>query len=197
MAFDERQTCCGQPAFNTGDRAAALVVARHTLKVFKKAEILVVPSGSCAAMIRWGYSQLFEGQRDYDEAIGLARRTYEFTEFLCAAGMVPWPGRYPKKVGFHRSCHTRELNDGGAPERLLGSIEGIELCPIPMPEQCCGFGGTFAVTFPWISRQMGEAKLAAFRESGSGGNRFGRYGMPSASFRAFRSTMAPPRARTP
>lgn len=169
VAFDERQTCCGQPAFNTGDRAAALRVARHTLDVFRSAETVIVPSGSCAAMIRWGYSQLFEGQRDFEAAMGLARRTYEFMEFLVkVAGMVPWPGAYGRPVGFHRSCHSRELSLGDGPERLLGSIRGIDLRPIPQPEQCCGFGGTFSVTFPWVSREMGHAKLDAFRQCGAG-----------------------------
>ncbi len=168
VEFDERQTCCGQPAFNTGDREAARQVARHTLHVFRRAEVLVVPSGSCAAMIRWGYPQLFDGEPDRDTALALAARTYELTEFLTTvAGMSPWPGAYRKKVALHRSCHMRELGDGGPLEALLKSIQGLTLLPVPMAEQCCGFGGTFAVSFPWTSRQIGTTKLEALRSTGA------------------------------
>jgi len=168
VAFDERQTCCGQPAFNTGDRAAALQVARHTIDVFKRAEAVVVPSGSCAAMIRWGYPQLFEGKPDFNAAVDLARRTYEFHEFLIlVAGMSPWPGTYSRKVALHRSCHMRELAIGDGVETLLQSIRGLELIPVNPPEQCCGFGGTFAVTFPWTSETIGAAKLDALRLTGA------------------------------
>ncbi len=166
VVFDPRQTCCGQPAFNAGDRTAARQVARHTLEVFRNAQAVVVPSGSCAAMIRWGYPQLFEGERDLDAALALGARTYEFHEFLVkVAGMLPWPGRYARRVALHTSCHMRELQTGPVAESLLRSVAGIDLRPVPQPEQCCGFGGTFSVKFPWTSREIGIAKLDALQNA--------------------------------
>ncbi len=168
VVFDERQTCCGQPAFNSGDWQAARMVARHTLKVFRGAKCVVVPSGSCAAMIRRMYPRLFEGEPDCEEARALAARTWEFTEFLVrGAGIERWPGRCKRTVAYHRSCHTRELGAGALAENLLRTIDGLDLREIPAPEQCCGFGGTFAVAFPWTSREIGRAKLEAFAAAGA------------------------------
>jgi L-lactate dehydrogenase complex protein LldE len=168
VIFEKDQTCCGQPAFNAGDRAAAIQVARHTLQVFRNAATLVVPSGSCAGMIRWGYGQLFHGQPDYEDAVALGSRTWELSEFIhTAVEGKPWPGVYPRRVAFHRSCHMRELSDAAQPEALLRSIEGVELVPVQHAEQCCGFGGVFAVTHPWTSREMGMAKLTHLLEGGA------------------------------
>jgi L-lactate dehydrogenase complex protein LldE len=163
VAFEEAQTCCGQPAFNAGDRAAALKVARHTLDVFERAEHVVVPSGSCAAMLRWGYPQLFDNQPDAERARRLGERTWELSEFLTRACEGRWPGRLRRRVVFHRSCHMRELSADARPEALLQSIPGMEVVAPATAEQCCGFGGTFSVGFPWISGQMAGEKLAAFR----------------------------------
>lgn len=166
VAFDDRQTCCCQPAFNSGDRDSAIKVARYTIDLFQNVEALVVPSGSCAAMIRWGYPQLFEGQSDYERAVALAEKTYEFHEFLVqVADQYPWPGQYERNVVLHRSCHMRELHCGDLPEQLLRSIKGLNLLDMPTPEQCCGFGGTFAVTFPWVSKEIGLAKIDSIQES--------------------------------
>jgi len=168
VIFDEDQTCCSQPAFNSGDWKSARAVARHILKVFKDAETLIVPSGSCAAMIRWGYPQLFEGEDDYQEALALAEKTWEITEFLDqVANLAPWEGKLEKTVALHRSCHMRELNAGNAPLKLLSGIEGLVVKEIPFHEQCCGFGGTFAATFPWTSNEMGTNKLQQMKESGA------------------------------
>lgn len=164
--FDERQTCCGQPAFNSGDRAAARKVALHTLDVFKDAQAIVTSSGSCAAMIRWGYPQLFRGQPEYERVKQVAERTWELSEFLTQVVAVSsWPGSYPKKIALHRSCHLRELSAGTGPEKLLKSVVGLEIVPIETPEQCCGFGGTFSVSFPWTSREMGCSKLDSLIQS--------------------------------
>jgi L-lactate dehydrogenase complex protein LldE len=160
VEFRADQTCCGQPAFNAGDQKAALSVARHSLKVFRDAETVVAPSGSCAAMVRWGFPQLFRGEPDYDEAVALAGKTWEISEFIFkAAGVEKWEGAYPHKVALHRSCHLRELQFGGSGERLLQSLDGIEILELSTPEQCCGFGGTFSVSFPWTSRKMAEDKI--------------------------------------
>jgi len=168
VIFDEVQSCCAQPAFNCGDRESARKVARHTLRVFREALAVVVPSGSCAAMIRWGYPQLFEKEPDFQEACELAGRTWELSEFLAQVnGTHSWPGSYPKKIAFHRSCHLRELSPGVSPERLLESIEGLQCLWVASPEQCCGFGGTFSVSFPWTSQQIGCAKLESLLDSGA------------------------------
>lgn len=168
VVFDEGQTCCGQPAFNSGDWTAARRVAAHTLRVFRGAGIVITPSASCAAMIRWGYPQLFTEAGERKDAENLASRTYELTEFLVRHdGVESWPGVYRKRVAFHRSCHFRGIHAGDAPERLLKSIEGLHLAAMRTPEQCCGFGGTFAVTFPWVSSDMGGAKLAALSACGA------------------------------
>lgn len=168
VVFDEAQTCCSQPAFNTGDFESALKVAQHTIAVFRPANAVVVPSGSCAAMIRWGFPQLFRGRPDADAALELARKTWEFTEFVTqVAGVETWKGRYAKRLALHRSCHLRELTTGDAPERLLRTIDGVTICDLKTAEQCCGFGGTFSVSFPWTSNEMGSHKLRDFAASGA------------------------------
>ncbi len=166
--FDARQTCCGQPAYNSGDPAAARIVARNTLKALAGARAIVVPSGSCAAMLHQGYLQLFQGFPEYSRAIGISSRVWEFSEFLeMATRKGGWPGRLRRVAALHRSCHMREMPSPEAPARLLERVEGLTLRAIRDPEQCCGFGGTFAVSFPWISQEIGKAKLQAFYESGA------------------------------
>jgi len=168
VIFPEDQTCCGQPAFNSGDRNAARAVARHTLKVFQDAEQVLTPSGSCAAMIRWGFPQLFQDEKDQQAFQEFGSRTWELSEFLLQTPhSLPWPGRYPKKIAIHRACHLRELTPEAGPEPILRSIQDTELVDINFPEQCCGFGGTFAVTFPWISGQIGKVKLEDLTTSGA------------------------------
>jgi len=161
VAFESEQTCCSQPAFNSGDWKAARKVARHVLKVFGKADLLVSPSGSCTAMIRWGFPQLFRGEPELKEAIALGQKTWELAEFLAIhEKLTAWPGKWPGRVALHKSCHLRELQPNRGAEELLGSLEGLELAPLRTPEQCCGFGGAFTVNFPWTSHEMGSSKLA-------------------------------------
>ncbi|GAB4321307.1 MAG: (Fe-S)-binding protein [Candidatus Sumerlaeia bacterium] len=169
VVFDPRQTCCGQPAFNSGDWTNARAVARHTLGVFEDADCIVCPSGSCTAMVRWGYPMLFAGERDEARARALGAKTWDFTEFLWkAAGVREWPHPVrPRLAALHRSCHLRELGVGRIPERLLGTIPGLQLAAFDEQEQCCGFGGTFSVTFPHISRAMGCVKLDMIARSGA------------------------------
>jgi L-lactate dehydrogenase complex protein LldE len=161
VAFEQAQTCCSQPAFNSGDWVAARKVARHVLQVFSGAKVLVTPSGSCAAMIRWGMPQLFRGEPELEEALSLARRTWELLEFLALhEDLTSWPGQWKGRAVLHRSCHLRELQPHNGAEALLSSIGGLELSAPRTPEQCCGFGGTFTVSFPWTSQEMGSNKLA-------------------------------------
>jgi L-lactate dehydrogenase complex protein LldE len=160
VEFPEAQTCCGQPAFNGGDWVASRRVVRHTLDAFAGEVPIVIPSGSCAAMMRHGAPLEFEAEADRARVAGAAQRTWELADFLVTAlGITRWTGRYPAKVALHRSCHTRGSNTAAAVLQLLQSIDGIEVVPFGEAEQCCGFGGTFAVTFPHISKQMGTLKL--------------------------------------
>jgi L-lactate dehydrogenase complex protein LldE len=160
VVFPEDQTCCGQPAFNSGDWPAARTVARHTLRVFDAAEPVVVPSGSCARMVSHGALLLFEGESDGAAVGALAQRTWELGDFVVRAlGVTRWPGKLPLRVAFHRSCHSRGTAYAEGALTLLKSIDGLEVIEIGEPEQCCGFGGTFSVAFPHVSRAVGTLKL--------------------------------------
>lgn len=155
VLFDDRQTCCGQPPFNAGDWDHARTVARHCQQTVLANEYPVVtPSASCAAMIREGYHLLFP-----DEAPPVA---FELSEFLTQElGLDAWNGSktYKKRIAFHRACHGRAIKVGDQAERLLASVEGVELLPIENAEQCCGFGGAFCVVEPHLSDRIGHEKL--------------------------------------
>ena len=160
VIFPEAQTCCGQPAFNGGDWAASRKVVRHTVKTFAGEEPVVVPSGSCAAMMFHGAVLEFEKEADLPEVEALGRRTWELGDFIVnGLGVKTWPGRYDATVAFHRSCHSRGTESSPAASALLGSIAGLRIVEFGEDEQCCGFGGTFSVSFPNISTAMGELKL--------------------------------------
>ncbi len=166
VEFPEAQTCCGQPAFNGGDWAASRRVVRHTAGVFAGDLPVVVPSASCAGMLRHGAPLEFEKENDRGMVDALAGRTWELCDFLVnALGITKWPGRLPVRAAFHRSCHSRGTASGDAALTLLGSIDALVLAPFGEAEQCCGFGGTFSVGFPNISSAMGELKLSHIRES--------------------------------
>ncbi len=160
VEFPEGQTCCGQPAFNGGDWVASRKVVRHTVKTFAGDAPVVVPSGSCAAMMFHGALLEFEKENDLPEVEALGRRTWELGDYIFnGLGVKTWPGRYDAKIAFHRSCHSRGTNSGPAIVALLGSIEGLTVIPFGEGEQCCGFGGTFSVAFPHVSASMGDLKL--------------------------------------
>lgn len=160
VLFPEDQTCCGQPAFNGGDFGASRKVARHTLRVFDGDLTVVVPSGSCAAMCGHGNELLFAGEADLASARDLGHRTWELCDFLVnGIGIASWTGRLEARVALHHSCHTRGGGTGEAMRRLLSGIAGLEILEFGQGEQCCGFGGTFSVTFPHISSEMGRIKL--------------------------------------
>jgi L-lactate dehydrogenase complex protein LldE len=162
VVFPEDQTCCGQPAFNSGDWPAARQVARHCLEVFQDAASgpVVVPSGSCARMVSHGALLLFEREADRPRADALAQRTWELGDYLVRGlGVDRWPGRLEARVAFHRSCHSRGTAYAEGALTLLRSIDGLEVVEVGEAEQCCGFGGTFSVTFPQISRGMGSLKI--------------------------------------
>jgi L-lactate dehydrogenase complex protein LldE len=166
VGFPEAQTCCGQPAFNGGDWAASRRVVRHAARTFPSPDPVIVPSGSCAAMLFHGARLEFEREPDLGEIEALGRRTWELGDFIVnGLGVRAWPGRFEAVVALHRSCHTRGTGSGEAAALLLGSIAGLRLAEFGEAEQCCGFGGTFSVGFPYISAAMGDLKLAFVREA--------------------------------
>lgn len=156
----EDQTCCGQPPFNGGDFETSRQVARHTASVFSGPRPVIVPSGSCAAMHVHGNPLQFESETNCEAVQSLAHRTWELFDFLVhGLAITSWPGVLHKRIAIHHSCHTRGTGTGEAMRTLLGSISGVELVEFGQDEQCCGFGGTFSVTFPHISSEMGTLKL--------------------------------------
>ncbi len=158
--FPADQTCCGQPAFNAGDWPASREVVRHAVDVFRGDKPVIVPSGSCSAMMFHGAPLEFEKEHDRAAIEAVGARTWELTDFIVnGLGIEKWPGRFPHRVAFHTSCHSRGTRSGEAALTLLSSIDGLELVPFDDAEQCCGFGGAFSVSFPNISTKMGQLKL--------------------------------------
>lgn len=163
------QTCCGQPAMNTGYEDEAREVARHFLKVFAGCEAIVVPSGSCGAMVRHFYLELFKGAPEEKTAREIAAKTWEFSEFLVDVLKVSDVGAsWEGKVTFHDGCHgLRELRINHQPRKLLRAVRGLELVEMKEARSCCGFGGTFAVKFPKISTSMAQVKCVSAQETGA------------------------------
>jgi L-lactate dehydrogenase complex protein LldE len=166
--FPTAQTCCGQAHYNTGYRHQAEPLARHFSDVFGGYEAIVTPSGSCAAMVRELYPRMGERARAEGRGDTLTRtlspvvpRTYELTEFLVdVLGMTDVGASYPHTVTYHPTCHgLRSLGLGERPLRLLQAVKGLELVPLPGAEECCGFGGTFAVKNSDVSAAMGADKV--------------------------------------
>jgi L-lactate dehydrogenase complex protein LldE len=167
--FPEGQTCCGQPHFNSGFHDAARELARHTIKTFANGQTVVTPSGSCAAMLKLEYPELFHGDRFWQErALDLARRTHELSSFLIhVLGIEDVGARFDGKATYHMSCHLRGLGILTEPERLLRKVSGLELVPLERSDECCGFGGSFAVRYPEISGAMVCDKAAFIEQSGA------------------------------
>jgi L-lactate dehydrogenase complex protein LldE len=167
--YPEAQTCCGQPAFNSGYWDGARSMAERQMSVFRDAENVVIASGSCGAMVKVFYPELFHGLPGEVEAKTLAAKTFEFSEFLVnKLGVVDVGARFPGKATFHDGCHgLRELGIKKPPRQLLENVKGLELVEMKEAETCCGFGGTFAVKFPMISTAMGEVKCASIAETGA------------------------------
>lgn len=165
VEFPEGQTCCGQPAFNAGDWEATRRVLRYTRKVFDGDKPILLPSGSCRAMLGHGAQLAFENEPDREEQERWSKRAWEFCDYLVhGLGVTEWPGRYEARISLHRSCHTRGSDSYESAVRLLSSIDGVEIAEVGELEQCCGFGGTFSVSFPHISQKMGELKIEHLTE---------------------------------
>ena len=162
VSYHEDIFCCGQPAFNSGYWDEARTVAGPVVKTLAAdpADAIVIGSGSCGAMLKVFYRDLFAGTPLAQEAISVGERTWEFSDFLVTKlGVTDVGARFPAKVTFHDGCHgLRELKVKQQPRRLLEHVAGLELVEMRDSETCCGFGGTFAAKFPAISTAMGEVK---------------------------------------
>lgn len=154
--------CCGQPAFNSGYWEDARRMATPVLDVLKDAEAIVVPSGSCGAMLKVFYGQLFTKTPQAEAAVELSKKTWELSDFLVnKLGVTDLGANFPARVTFHDGCHgLRELGIKREPRALLKQVQGLELIEMEGCETCCGFGGTFAAKFPAISTAMGENKCS-------------------------------------
>lgn len=162
VEFPERQTCCGQPFYNSGFLSGARDLARHTLEVFAGERLVVVPSGSCAAMVKIEYPHLFHDDAHWHEcALDLAARTFELSDFLVNhLKVIDVGARFSGKVAYHYACHLRGLGLKDEAEKLICAVQGAELVPLERQDQCCGFGGSFAVRYPEISGAMVADKVA-------------------------------------
>ena len=171
VEFDERQTCCGQPAFNTGYREAARALARRQIEIFESsaADAIVSPSGSCTAMVHH-YDQLFDDASWRARARGVAERTYELSSFLVnRLGVEDVGATFSARLTWHDACHSlRDLGIKHEPRRLLRHVKGAELVELPPPgaEACCGFGGTFSVKYPEISVAILDEKVDVIERAG-------------------------------
>jgi L-lactate dehydrogenase complex protein LldE len=169
--FPRAQTCCGQPAFNSGYREEAATVARHFLDTFRDAEYIVVPSGSCTSMISHHYEDIFkDDQKRLEQAHGMAPRVWEFSRFLTeVAGVEDVGARFDGVVTYHDSCHAlRELRIKDGPRRLLAKVQGLTLREMEPAEECCGFGGTFSIKFPEVSGGMARTKIDSILKTEAG-----------------------------
>jgi L-lactate dehydrogenase complex protein LldE len=171
LVYPEGQTCCGQPAFNSGFFDEARAVARHFLDVFEKErwDYVVCPSGSCTTMVSHYYPFIFKGMPEESRSEILGHRVRELSDFLVNVLRVKDLGaRYEGRAVFHCGCHQRrELGVLEEPRELLWSVEGLELLDWENEELCCGFGGTFAVKMPDISTAMADEKIEALEKSGA------------------------------
>ena len=174
VTFDPAQTCCGQPAFNSGYRREARAMAEHFVEVFERgrADFVVAPSGSCTAMVRNFYTELFHAPEDAGWRARLESvrpRLREFSEFIVRElGVADVGARFEGRVTYHDACHLlRELGVADEPRRLIRAVRGVEFVEMESPDTCCGFGGTFSVKYAEISDAILREKLARVERSGA------------------------------
>ncbi len=163
------QTCCGQFAWTTGDAATARRLMRHFLRVFAGAETILCPSASCTYLVRRGYPQLAEDPREQQAVAALASRVRELGEWLAGIGPLPWTPSFKGSLVLHQSCKARQLGVLPQAREVLSGVAGLELLTISPYYTCCGFGGTFSLQHPELSREIGEAYLAAVAATGAAG----------------------------
>ncbi len=166
----ESQTCCGQPAYNSGDRKDAILLARKVVEEFEGCDYLVAPSGSCSGMIRTHFADLFANDDSYRQrAATLAAKTYELTQFLVDVLKQPAVGaRFDGSVTYHDCCAgLREMGVKSQPRALLANVAGLSLKEMAEPETCCGFGGTFSIKFGEISTRLADNKCQHIANCGA------------------------------
>ena len=168
VTFPQAQTCCGQPHFNSGFHDDAREIARHTIRAFADAPLVVTPSGSCAAMVKLEYPELLHDDKVWHpRALDLARRTHELSDFLVNVLKVEDVGaRFDGSATYHMACHLRGLGLVDEPLRLLQKVRGLRLVPLERYDECCGFGGSFSVRYPAISGAMVQDKSAFIEKAG-------------------------------
>lgn len=168
--FPMEQTCCGQPAYNSGYHKEAKEAAKQCIEAFEASQYVVTPSGSCAAMVRHYYPELFKDDEIWNSrAESLAKKTYEFSEFLVQVLKVELdPTRLHAKATYHHSCHmSRGLGLKEEPGQLLSTVEGLQMEELPYCNDCCGFGGTFATKMSDISEKMVDDKIRHIESTGA------------------------------
>lgn len=168
VQFPEAQTCCGQPHFNSGYHDEARALARHTITAFADSPLVVTPSGSCAAMVKLEYPELFHDDPAWHaRAVDLAKRTHELSDFLVNVLKVEDVGaRFEGKVTYHMACHLRGLGLANEPIRLIQKVRGLQYVPLERYDECCGFGGSFSVRYPGISGAMVSDKAGFVEKTG-------------------------------
>jgi len=169
VEFRHAQTCCGQMHYNTGYRPEAIGIMRHFVEVFRGAETICVPSASCVAMMRDHYPKMAEEAGLVNEVANILPRIFEFTELLTdKLGVTDVGATYAHTVTVHTSCHSlRSLHIGDKPQQLLKAVRGLELVELPNSDQCCGFGGTFAIKNAEVSAAMLDEKMQAILSTGA------------------------------
>ncbi len=169
VLFDDRQTCCGQPAFNTGYRREARKFAERFIEIFEDtdAEAIVSPSGSCVAMVKHFHELFPDDEKWRDRAERIAAKTHEFSSFLVNVMKVEDVGAsLPGRITWHDACHgLRDLNIRSEPRRLLKKVKGAEFVEMANSDVCCGFGGTFSVKYPEISAGIADNKIEAIENA--------------------------------
>lgn len=160
VSFPQAQTCCGQPHFNSGYHTEAAALARHTITAFADAPLVVVPSGSCAAMVKLEYPELLHDDPAWHaRALELARRTHELSDFLVNVLQIEDVGAcFDGSATYHMACHLRGLGVRDEPLRLIQRVKGLRFVPLERYDECCGFGGSFSVRYPGISGAMVQDK---------------------------------------
>ncbi len=191
--FDKRQTCCGQPAFNAGHRRFATMAALRFLDLYDAAETVVLPSGSCTAMVKHMERLFPAGSPEHERARRVAAKTHELAAFLVRVlGREDLGARFEGRLTWHDACHgLRDLGLREEPRRLIGRVRGAELVEAKEAQECCGFGGTFSVAYPELSTAIVDRKVGELRALGVDavvssdvsclmqiGGRLGRLGIP-------------------
>jgi L-lactate dehydrogenase complex protein LldE len=170
VTYPQAQTCCGQPAFNQGFIKEAKTLARRFLTIFETAELVLCPSGSCTAMVRKHYPDLFSQEPEWlDKAEIMARKIFEASEFLVRfVSRENLNAVFPFNVTYHDSCHSnRGLGIFSQPRQLLSLVEGLTLTEMESSEACCGFGGLFSQKYPSLSQAIVDEKVKAIINTGA------------------------------